>query len=209
MGWKTRPWSRGACMMDVIGSWFFITTQSQVWISYQNSENERLYTISSRREVCFISKQKRDMNSLKISTLCFLLSIISIPNFTASKILFQVQKEAHNFSPSTFCFCFVLFCFSDGCWLVISGVQLGISKEGRMVQHLGASSGITHVWLPPPSQSVSDEVTWFFYFHKTLFTILIHNLENFLSYMMVWLKLPNNVHHKKLDCNIFFSGIEF
>ncbi|PRQ23081.1 putative alpha-amylase [Rosa chinensis] len=72
------------------------------------------------------------MNSLKISLLCFLLSIIFIPNFTASQILFQ----GFNWESA-----------KKGGWY-------NILKQSAAEL---ASSGITHVWLPPPSHAISDE----------------------------------------------------
>ncbi|XP_061993033.1 alpha-amylase-like [Rosa rugosa] len=72
------------------------------------------------------------MNSLEVPLLCFLLSIIFIPNFTASQILFQ----GFNWESA-----------KKGGWY-------NILKQSAAEL---AASGITHVWLPPPSHACSDE----------------------------------------------------
>ncbi|KAM1264769.1 hypothetical protein ACFX15_034063 [Malus domestica] len=77
-------------------------------------------------------KLKGDMNTRNVPLICFLLSILLTPNFTASQIIFQ----GFNWESSR-----------KGGWY-------NILKQS--VQDL-ASSGITHVWLPPSSHAASDE----------------------------------------------------
>ncbi|KAH0977563.1 hypothetical protein GBA52_027282 [Prunus armeniaca] len=73
------------------------------------------------------------MKSPTTSLFYLLLCINLLPNFTASEILFQG--------------------FNWESWKTEGGWYNSLRKS---VPEL-ASSGITHVWLPPPSQAASDE----------------------------------------------------
>ncbi|KAI5314612.1 hypothetical protein L3X38_043788 [Prunus dulcis] len=73
------------------------------------------------------------MKSLTTSLFCLLLCINLLPNFAASQILFQG--------------------FNWESWKTEGGWYNSLRKS---VPEL-ASSGITHVWLPPPSQAASSE----------------------------------------------------
>ncbi|XP_021831731.1 alpha-amylase-like [Prunus avium] len=73
------------------------------------------------------------MKSLTTSLFCLLLCINLLPNFTASQILFQG--------------------FNWESWKTEGGWYNSLRKS---IPEL-ASSGITHVWLPPPSQAASSE----------------------------------------------------